>query len=273
MNPNLLTEIAYEERNGVAWVTLNRPHTHNALSEKLRNELHRLWRYLKTNDAVRCIVLTGAGTEAFCTGLDRSEILSDPDTGEFDSAGEFDAFAYEDPGIQVGPKTNGLWKPVIAAVNGMACGGAFYLLGEAEFIIAAEHATFFDPHVSYGMPAVYEPIFMSGRMAFGDLMRMSLLGLAERMSAATARECGLVSEVVPAEDVVERARWAAEAIAAVPGPPVQATVRAMWAARRFGVAGAIDVGNPLLAAGMRQQLMLDGQDRFRARTRPQTRIR
>ena len=69
-------------------------------------------------------------------------------------------FHFDDPGDWIGPKTVDLWKPVIAAVNGMACGGAFYLLGEAEFIIAADHATFFDPHVTYGMCATFEPLHM-----------------------------------------------------------------------------------------------------------------
>ena len=55
-------------------------------------------------------------------------------------------WVYDDPGRDVGPKQRDCWKPVIAAVQGMACGGAFYLLGEVEFIIAAEEATFFDPH-------------------------------------------------------------------------------------------------------------------------------
>ena len=53
-----------------------------------------------------------------------------------------------------------LWKPVIAAVQGMACGGAFYMLGEVEFIIAADDAVFFDPHVTYGMTAAFEPMQM-----------------------------------------------------------------------------------------------------------------
>ena len=60
---------------------------------------------------------------------------------------------FDDPGDNINPKANDLWKPVIAAVNGMACGGALYLLGESDIIIAAEHATFFDPHVTYGMVA------------------------------------------------------------------------------------------------------------------------
>jgi enoyl-CoA hydratase/carnithine racemase len=65
---------------------------------------------------------------------------------------------FNDPGDNIGPKSCDLWKPVIASVNGMACGGAFYMLGEVEFIIAADHATFFDPHVTYGMTAAFEPI-------------------------------------------------------------------------------------------------------------------
>ena len=74
-------------------------------------------------------------------------------------------FMFNDPGDNIGPKSCDLWKPVIAAVNGMACGGAFYMLGEVEFIIAAEHATFFDPHVTYGMTAAFEPIHMAGHHA------------------------------------------------------------------------------------------------------------
>ena len=103
----------------------------------------------------------------------------------------------DDPGEYLGPKSNDLWKPVIAAVNGMACGGAFYMLGEVEFIISADHATFFDPHVSYGMPTAFEPIHMLHKMPFPEIMRLSILGNAERLSAQRAYEIGLVSEVVP----------------------------------------------------------------------------
>ena len=57
-------------------------------------------------------------------------------------------YSVDDPLVAIGPKANDLWKPVIAAVNGMACGGAFYLLGESEFVVAAATATFFDPHTT-----------------------------------------------------------------------------------------------------------------------------
>ena len=90
---------------------------------------------------------------------------------------------YDDPGRDVGPKTRDLWKPVVAAVQGIACGGAFYMLGEVEFIIASDDAVFFDPHVTYGMTAAFEPMQMLSKMPFPEIMRMSLLGAHERMSA------------------------------------------------------------------------------------------
>ena len=81
-----------------------------------------------------------------------------------------------------------------------------YILGEVDFIIAAEHATFFDPHVTYGMPAAFEPIFLLQKMPFQEVMRLSLLGANERMSAARAFQIGLVSEVVPDDKLAEAAK-------------------------------------------------------------------
>jgi len=64
--------VLYEERNGVAWVTLNRPEVNNAFDPVMRGELKTIWTSLQRNDDVRCVVLTGAGEKAFCTGIDRS---------------------------------------------------------------------------------------------------------------------------------------------------------------------------------------------------------
>src|SRR5258707_14502920 len=64
----------YTERDGVAWVTLNRPDVHNAFNQQMMREVHHCWRQLRANDDVRVIVLTGAGEKAFCVGLDRGEI-------------------------------------------------------------------------------------------------------------------------------------------------------------------------------------------------------
>ena len=196
--------LLYDEVDGVAWVTLNRPDVLNAFNLQMQQELKSLWRGLRTNDDVNCVVLTGAGEKAFCVGIDRQETMGSWDESEDvgnrsattgEAAGSI--WHFDDPGENIGPKTNDLWKPVIAAVNGMACGGAYYMLGEVEFIIAADNATFFDPHVTFGMTACFESMHMLQKMPFHEIMRGALLGSSERMSAERAYQIGLVSEVVP----------------------------------------------------------------------------
>ena len=121
---------------------------------------------------------------------------------------------------------------MIAAVNGMACGGAFYMLGEVEFIIAAEHATFFDPHVTYGMTAAFEPIHMSGIMPFGEIMRLSLLGNYERLSARTRLpDRHGVRGRARRPSCATRAHEAAAIIASQPTLAIEGTVRAHLGAR------------------------------------------
>ena len=275
--------LTYEEANGVAWVTLDRPEVYNAFNAVMTEELRAVWRGLRFNSDVNCVVLTAAGERAFCTGIDRSEVNVDwPDklaqTGaqaksEGGSIGFSSPFMLDDPGEYLGPKSNDLWKPVIAAVNGMACGGAFYMLGEVEFVIAADHATFFDPHVSYGMPTAFEPIHMLHKMPFPEIMRLSILGNAERVSAQRAYEIGLVSEVCPAAELHERARWAAETIASYSPLAVQATIRALWAARDLGHKQALDQAYTFIAMGTDAEGLRAGQEAFASGRRQEWRLR
>ena len=188
--------ILYEEADGIAWVTLNRPERRNTFTYPMCLELQEVWTTLRHRDEVRVVVLTATGDDAFCTGIDRSEVRPDwadehaaesaADTAAADKLMIATPFMYDDPGRYLGPKANDLWKPVIAAVNGMACAGAFYMLGEVDFIIAADHATFFDPHLDYGMPITYEGVHMLQKMPLGEILRLSLIGASERMSARDA---------------------------------------------------------------------------------------
>ncbi|MFF1694704.1 enoyl-CoA hydratase/isomerase family protein [Streptomyces sp. NPDC058257] len=230
---------AIDKDTGVAVVTLDRPARHNAIDLATCEQLGSLWREFRFDDTVRAIVLTGAGEKAFCTGIDRDTDVPQPGS----------PYSMDDPLLSIGPKANDLWKPVVAAVNGMACGGAFYLLGEAEFVIAAEHATFFDPHTTYGMVSAYEAILMAQRMPLGEVARMSLMGTAERVSARRAYEIGLVSELVAPADLLTAAVRAAEVIAACPTEPVQGTVRALWAAKEAARTQALAQAPHLIALG------------------------
>ena len=226
----------YEEADGVAVVTLDRPEVYNAFNEVMQRELRQLWHGLRTNDGVRAIVLTGSGQKAFCTGMDRSDVPTEE--GEY----FFHALTYEDPGRTIGPRSQGLWKPIIGAVNGMACGGAFYLLGQVDFIIASDNATFFDPHVTYGMPAVFEPTLMGEKMPFGEVMRMTLMGNRERISAHKAEQMGLVTQVVPSSELGEVARQLAATIASYSPAAVQASLRAVWASREMHAGQMVELG-------------------------------
>jgi enoyl-CoA hydratase/carnithine racemase len=254
-----------EQDNGVAVVTLNRPEVHNSFNSLMQRELHEIWRSLRRNDDVRAIVLTGAGEKAFCTGIDRMEQMGGrtDDTTDPSVVGSGSTpFMFNDPGDNIGPKSSDLWKPVIGAVNGMACGGAFYMLGETEFIIAAEHATFFDPHVTYGMTAAFEPMHMSGITPFAEIMRLSLMGNYERLSAQRAYQIGMVTEVVPGPELLDRALWAAGCIAAQPPLAIQGTVRSIWAARELGSRQAARLGYAFVAMGTNQDSIAEGQKFF-----------
>ncbi|CAM5669823.1 Enoyl-CoA hydratase/isomerase family protein OS=Streptomyces alboniger OX=132473 GN=CP975_15110 PE=3 SV=1 [Streptomyces alboniger] len=224
---------------GVAVLTLDRPDRHNAITLETAAELSAAWRRFRHDDSVRAVVVTGAGDRAFCTGIDRSVEVPQPAS----------PYSIDNPLLTIGPKANDLWKPVIAAVNGMACGGAFYLLGEAEFLVASENATFFDPHTTYGMVSAYEAMYMAQRMPYGEAARMSLMGTAERISARRAYEVGLVSEITPPGGALPAAVRAAETIAAGPTEAVQGTVRALWTARQSALAASLAQAPHLIALG------------------------
>ncbi|WP_433547071.1 enoyl-CoA hydratase/isomerase family protein [Streptomyces sp. CA-294286] len=247
---------------GVAVVTLDRPDRLNALDLPTARQLADVWRAFRRDDAVRAVVLTGAGGRAFCTGVDRAVEVPQPSS----------PYSLDDPLLTVGPKANDLWKPVVAAVRGMACGGAFYLLGESEFVVAGAGATFFDPHTSYGMVSAYETALLAQRMPYGEVARLALMGTAERMSARRAYEVGLVSELTEDGGELAAAVRCAEVIAGHPTEAVQGTVRAVWAAKEAARERAIAHAPQLIALG---NLGVERQtELFRARERgPGFRVR
>ncbi|MFG2553385.1 enoyl-CoA hydratase/isomerase family protein [Streptomyces sp. NPDC048581] len=231
--------VAADKDTGVAVVTLDRPERLNAIDLTMRDELVAVWRELRFDDTVRAVVLTGAGERAFCTGLDRDAVVPQPSS----------PYMTDDPLLRVGPKANDLWKPVVAAVRGMACGGAFYLLGEADFVIADPTATFFDPHTTYGMVSTYESMLMALRMPYGEVARMALMGSAERVSARRAHEIGLISEVTEPGGALDAAVGCATVVAGYPAEAVQGTVRALWAAKEAALAQAFAQAPHLIALG------------------------
>jgi len=209
--------------NHIATVTLNRPEAMNSFTRKMMDECAEVWRHIAETDDIHCAVLRAAPGRAFSTGVDVKAAAQPGGSVMHDNI-----WTAEDPGEKLGPKSNRCWKPVICAVHGMAAGGAFYWINEADIVICSEDATFFDPHVTYGMTAALEPIGATYRMPLGDVLRMALLGNDERISAGTALRLGLVTEITPNEALWNRAQALAEIIAAKPPAATSGTVKAIW---------------------------------------------
>jgi enoyl-CoA hydratase/carnithine racemase len=231
----------------VATITLNRPEVLNAFNEQMCREFAELWPVIREDDAVHAVVLRAAGDRAFSTGVDVKAPI------QYST----NVWSQADPGDSLSPKANRVWKPVVCAVNGMAAGGAFYWINESDIVICSPEATFFDPHVTYGLTAVLEPIGLARRVPLGEALRIALMGLDERVSAERALTIGLVTEIVDRAELWGRAQQIAAAIAAKPPAAVQGTVRAIWESLDAGRSAALargmtytQIGNPLSAGSV-----------------------
>lgn len=225
------------ERHGpVGWLINNRPEQLNAMSALMREEFADAWKALDADPDVRVIVHTGEG-RAFQTGVDVTEIASD-------GVGmERYRQSLEDFDLHFTSWHQGVWKPVITAVNGMCAGGGFHWVADADIVICASDAQFFDPHVSVGQVVSIEAIGLMRKMPVEAVMRMAFLGRHERMSAARAYELGMVSEVVdPPGRLRERAQELGETIARNSPAAMAATKRALWGALELGLTDACKAG-------------------------------
>ena len=218
-----LHTIDFAVTDHVATVALDRPEKMNSFTAQMAGELAAVWARVRDDDDIRVAVLCANGDRAFCTGIDVSE-------GTWWTHKPI--FNQEDPGELLGPKAHRVWKPVIAALHGIVAGGAMYFVNECDFAICSETATFFDPHANAGIVSALEPMGMLALgVPYGEVMRWALLGSEERISAQTALRIGIVTEVVPDDQLRSRATELAGEIAARRPMGVQGTVRAMWEAR------------------------------------------
>jgi enoyl-CoA hydratase len=231
------------ERHGpVGWLINNRPDQLNAMSAKMRDEFADAWLELDRDPEVRVIVHTGAG-RAFQTGVDVSEIASDGVGMERyrESVENFD--------FHFTAWHQKVWKPVITAVNGICAGGGFHWVADADIVIAASDAQFFDPHVSIGQVVAVEAIGLMRKMPAEAVLRMALVGRHERISAQRALELGMISQIVdPPERLREEAQALAEKIARNSPAAMAATKRALWQALELGLSDACRAGGAELVS-------------------------
>lgn len=203
-----LTEVRYEVADGLAWITIDRPHVYNAFRAKTVDELIVAFKEAWRDPDVGVVALTGVGDRAFCTGGDQKQRAETGDYGESES-GLFEVDALHRV-IREIP------KPVIAAVNGYAIGGGHVLHLVCDITIAAETAVFGQTGPKVGS---FDAGFGTAYMArvIGEKRAREIWMFCRQYPAVKAKEWGLVNEVVPLRELKETVRrWANEALSLSP---------------------------------------------------------
>ena len=194
-----------EQRGAVLQVTLNRPKA-NAIDVETSRELGDVFAGFRDDPDLRVAIITGAGEKFFCPGWDLKAAAEGEAVDSDYGVGGFG-------GLQELPDLN---KPVIAAVNGICCGGGLEWALSADMILAAEHATFALPEINSGTIADAATLKLPKRIPWH--IAMELLFTGRWMDAAEAHRWGLVSEVIPPDQLLERAHELAATLAE--GPPL-----------------------------------------------------
>ena len=190
-----LENVLYEKRDGIAYVTLNRPKVLNALNQRTWQDLRAAFEDARDDATVRGVILTGAGDKAFIAGADISEIAH---------ITAVDAERSSRYGQDVLTLIENLAKPVIAAVNGFALGGGCETAMACTIRVASEHARFGQPEVTLGIiPGGGGTQRLPRLVGKGRALQIILSGTM--ITAQEAYRIGLVNEVVPATDLIPRA--------------------------------------------------------------------
>jgi enoyl-CoA hydratase/carnithine racemase len=235
-------------RQGVAWLTLNRPDALNAINDEMRQALPAILAEMDTRDDVQVIVMSGAGTRAFCAGADIKEF------GREESSVAWRQARAHKHWIAAFDRVR---KPTIAAIHGHCLGGGLEIALACDLRIAADDASFGFPETGHGIiPGAGGTQRLTRVLGMGVALDMVLTG--EPLDAARALSIGLISRLVPAADLAQSVRMLAARIATRPSLAVQFAKE------------AIKAGTDLpLEAGMRYEVdlcahLLNTEDRLEA---------
>jgi len=207
----------YLSGDRIAVVTLNRPDADNAISTEMGARLTEIVETIAVRPAVRVVVLTGAGDQAFSVGSDLRQRRNMTKEDWLRQRQDFDRTLYT---------VRQLRKPIFAAVNGMAYGGGSELAQSVDFIIASDNATFGQPEAMLGLAAGGgSPVFLPRLLPPGRALQMLMTG--DPITAQEAHRLGMVNEVHPRTELMGAALRIAEKIASNSPTGVQAAKRAV----------------------------------------------
>lgn len=263
-----MTAVLFEQQDHIAWITLNRPEAKNTLNAEVFVLLNEAWEEVRSNDDIRVVVLTAAGEEDFCCGGDLGSVIP-LWTGARQPQNEIEEKLLADPMIvdRVMLKDRPLHKPVIAAVNGRALGGGCEILQATDIRIAADSAIFGLPEPKSGIvPGAGSLVRLARQLPYAHAMKLLLT--AEPVDALTARQMGLISEVVPAASLRERASELAQIVASNAPLAMQAIKRTVLESHTLPWEDAFRLEMEQTGAVMMTQDAREGPRAFKEKRKP-----
>jgi enoyl-CoA hydratase len=255
----VLENIRYELRPPLAVITIDRPKVLNALNQLSMTELEQVFLDLRDNNAVRAVLLTGAGEKAFVAGADISELASlSPLEGERLAA----------RGQRIFHLIENCGKPVIACINGFALGGGCELALACTLRIASSNARLGQPEVKIGIIPGYGGTQRLPRLiGKGAALKMILTG--EAISAAEALRLGLVDEVVEAAQLLPRAEQIAQTIAGMAPLAIRDAIRAVNSGYDLPLASGLELEASLFGLACSTSDKAEGARAFLEKRVPQ----
>lgn len=217
-----------ETADGMAIITIDRPEVMNALHLEAHQELSAAFDFFGNDHSLRVAIITGTGDRSFCAGTDLKSLAV---TGPYE---------YPRGGFGGITKRFDLWKPVIAAVNGLCLGGGAEILAACDLAVAAEHAEFSFPEPRVGQAALGGGALQRLARQLPMKHAMWLALTAQRIDATEAKRIGLINQIAPKAEVLEAAKAIARTIIACAPLSIEATKQVMLES----------VGKPNLEAAM-----------------------
>ncbi len=256
MSDNLIVFEAPED--GVALLTVNRPDKLNALNARVMGELESAVARAETDDAIRGLIVTGAGEKAFVAGADISELaIGDAARGRKMSL----------HGQGIFRRLERLGKPSVAAINGYALGGGLELALACTFRLATPTSKLGLPEIKLGILPGYGGTGRLPRL-IGASRALELLLTGEPVEAAEAERVGLVNRVVPAADLLGAARALLRKIAERPPLAVAAILQTVWNGLDLGLEPALNLEASAFAALATTEDAREGTRAFLEKRKP-----
>jgi enoyl-CoA hydratase/carnithine racemase len=250
--------IDYQKEGKIAIITINRPDVLNAMNLQVLREMHEAMADFRDDDGLWVSIITGAGDRAFCAGADIKEML--PFMKE-----SLPQHPWAIPDTPI--RGLELWKPLIAAINGLALGGGLELALACDLRIASEKARLGSPEINLGL--------IPGGGATQRLPRMipsckaaELLLMGKPIDAQEAYRIGLVNTVVPPEQVMSTAREWAETICQAGPLAVRAAKEAMIRGSSLTLEDGLRLENTLEAYVMSTEDFTEGTSAFVEKRKP-----